>query len=89
METKTTTIEVVDFCRQHGFSAELVGQWVWVTFAEKPEQDLLKKLKLMGFKWSRRRGKWACNCGHPTKSAYESSPFDKYHCRAVSGPNSN
>ena len=85
METKTKVLEVISFCKQHNFYAELVGKWVWVSFDEKPDKATLKTLKDMGFKWSRRRGKWANNCGHPTKSAYQSDPWETYHHRTVSG----
>ena len=57
MKESKHAVEVISFCRELNLEAELVGQWVWVTFAEKPEKDLLKKLKKMGFKWSKRRGK--------------------------------
>ena len=89
MNEKKHVLEVVGWCQELNLSAELVGQWVWVTFDQKPEQDLLKKLKQMGFKWSKRRGKWANNCGHPAKSAHQSNPWETYSHRFVSGPNSN
>jgi hypothetical protein len=79
-------LQVVEFCRSLGLDAELVGEWVWVTFAEKPEAEIRKSLKDFGFKWSKRRGKWAHNCGKPTKSAHQSNPFEKYGHKSVSGP---
>ena len=80
-------LQVVDFCRSLDLDAELVGEWVWVTFEEKPSEIMIKGLKDFGFKWSKRRGKWAHNCGKPTKSARVSNPWDKYNHRTVSGPN--
>lgn len=80
-------LQVVEYCRSLGLDAELVGEWVWVTFEEKPSKEMLKTLKNFGFKWSQRRGKWAHNCGKPTKSAHVSNPWDKYNHRTVSGPN--
>jgi hypothetical protein len=79
--------KVVEFCRSLGLDAELVGEWVWVTFAEKPDAEIRKSLKDFGFKWSKRRGKWAHNCGKPTKPARIGNPWDKYTHRTVSGPN--
>ena len=89
MKTETqnpNVLEVVNFCRSLNLDAELVGEWVWVTFEEKPSKEMLKSLKDFGFKWSKRRGKWAHNCGKPTKSAHVSNPFEKYGHRTVSGP---
>ena len=79
-------LQVVEFCRSLGLDAELVGEWVWVTFAEKPSKQMIQGLKDFGFKWSKRRGKWAHNCGKPTRSAHRSNPWDKYTHRTVSGP---
>ena len=79
-------LQVVEFCRSLGLDAELVGEWVWVTFAEKPDAEIRKSLKDFGFKWSKRRGKWAHNCGKPTKPARVGNPWDKYNHRTVSGP---
>ncbi|AQT70094.1 hypothetical protein STSP2_03296 [Anaerohalosphaera lusitana] len=87
MKTQEKTpgvLEVIDFCRQHGFEAELVGKWVWVRFDKRPDQATRRALKDIGFRWSKRRGRWAHNCGHPTKSARESDPWQKYHTRIVS-----
>lgn len=79
--------EVVEFCKALNLDAELVGDWVWVTFDKKPSKEMIKGLKDFGFRWSKRRGKWAHNCGKPTKSAYVSNPWQKYSHRFVSGPN--
>ena len=89
MNENKHAVEVISFCRGLNLNAELVGQWVWVTFAERPERDLLRKLKQMGFRWSKRRGKWANNCGHPAKSAHQSNPWETYSHRFVSGSNVN
>ena len=76
--------EVISFCRRLGLQAELVGRWVWVTFAEKPDDAMRKTLKDFGFRWSIRRRKWAHNCGNPTKSAKKSNPWQKYQHRVIS-----
>ena len=73
-------IEVVEFCKQYQLDAELVGRWVWVTFSSKPDTEIRQKLKDFGFRWSRRRGKWAHNCGYPSRSS-TGNPWFKYaHC---------
>ncbi len=82
-ESKVSTVEVVSFCVKHKLDAEMVGKWVWVTFAKKPARSMCKALREVGFVFSRRHRKWAHNCGHPTKSAADSSPFDKYPCRRI------
>ena len=78
-----SVIEVVDFCREHNLHAELVGKWVWVEFDYKPDRQMRDRLKAFGFIWSARRGKWAHNCGHPTQSAHQSNPWDKYTVRPI------
>ena len=40
-----TMQEVVDFCKQHGFTGSVVGKWVWLFFEEKPEDAIRKLLK--------------------------------------------
>jgi hypothetical protein len=76
-------IEVVEFCEQHQLDAELVGRWVWVTFSSKPSAAIRQSLKDFGFRWSRRRGKWAHNCGHPSRSS-AGNPWIKYGHRRIS-----
>jgi hypothetical protein len=79
-----TLDEVVAFCRQHGLVGSVVGKWVWVFFDEKPDEAVRKALKDFGFRWSPRRGGWAHNCGHPSRSASKSSPFEKYEVQPIS-----
>ncbi len=62
-----------------------VGSWVWVSFDEKPERETLEQLKEYGFRYSPRRQKWAHNCGHPTRSAVNVNPWDKYEHAVISG----
>lgn len=81
-----TSEEVISFCRQYDLDAEKVGGWIWVSFAETPDEAMRQSLKDFGFRWSPRRRKWAHNCGTPTKSAKVSSPWDKYDHFPVSGP---
>jgi hypothetical protein len=80
-------LEVIDFCRQRHLDAERVGGWVWVEFGQKPPRPLRQELRQMGFVWSSRRGKWAHNCGKPSKSAHDSTPWDTYEHTIVSRSN--
>jgi len=69
-------IEVVEFCKHNGFhQAEIVGRWVWITFNEKPSETIREKLKGFGFRWIKRRGRWAHNCGHPSKRGRQDPRF--------------
>jgi hypothetical protein len=84
-KTAVTAEDVIVFCRNHDLDAEKVGSWVWVSFAEAPDDELRQAMKDLGFRWSPRRKKWAHNCGTPTKSAHQSSPWEKYDHAPVSG----
>jgi hypothetical protein len=44
-------------------AARVVGQWVWVEFAEKPAADVRAVLKALGFHWNRDREAWQHPCG--------------------------
>ena len=77
-EVKAKVAEVTSFCVDNGLDAELVGVWVWVSFKEKPSDDMRAKIKEAGFKWSPRRKKWAHNCGVKTASSKTGNPFEKY-----------
>jgi len=70
-------IEVIEFCKTHHLPADIVGRWVWVKFEEKPSTETRTLLKDYGFRWSKRRGEWAHNCGHPTKPGH-CIPREKY-----------
>jgi len=76
-------VEVVEFCKANQLTAELVGAWIWVSFDEKPDEDTRKLLKDAGFRWVRKRSKWAHNCGIPCKAS-KTSPWSKYDHRYVS-----
>ena len=75
----TGTLEVVQWCADNGLGqvAYIVGRWVWVQFAEKPDSETRAKLKGAGFRWVKRRGAWAHNCGVPSKRG-TGCPFWKY-----------
>ncbi len=76
-------IEVVEFCKSLHLTADIVGRWIWVTFAEKPTAEIRQALKDFGFHWSPRRNKWAHNCGHPTRAGKQ-NPYIKYGHRRIS-----
>jgi hypothetical protein len=77
-------IEVCEFCRENHLEADVVGRWVWVKFAEKPSSEIRTLLKEFGFRWSKRRGEWAHNCGHKTtRSRSGVHPRFKYGSRPL------
>ena len=76
-QEKHGIIDVIEFCRENNLPADVVGRWVWVNFTEKPSAEVRQLLKDYGFRWSKRRGEWAHNCGHPTKSGH-CIPREKY-----------
>jgi hypothetical protein len=76
-------IEVLEFCKERNLPARVVGKWVWIEFESKPSAEIRQALKDFGFRWSRRRGQWSHNCGHPTKPAQGYAPWDKYPTKTV------
>ena len=71
-------IEVLQYCKDNGLPARVVGKWVWLKFDVKPSAEIRQGLKEQGFRWSHRRQQWANNCGRPTKPAMGYRPWDKY-----------
>ena len=71
-------IEVLEFCKVQALPARVVGKWVWIKFESKPSAEIRQALKDFGFRWSRRRGQWAHNCGHDSRPAHNYKPWDKY-----------
>jgi len=78
MATSHNLIEVIEFCREHGWfdTAEVVGRWVWLSFSSKPSADIRQELKDYGFRWIAKRGRWAHNCGHPSRRGYIKGKVD-------------
>lgn len=77
-ETPHNLIEVIEFCREHGFdNAEVVGRWVWLSFPDKPSKEIRKELKAFGFRWINKRQRWAHNCGHYCRAG-QGDPRYKY-----------
>ncbi len=70
-------IEVLEFCKAQSLPARVVGKWVWIEFESKPDAEIRQAVKDFGFRWSRRRGQWAHNCGHTSKPARSYRPWDK------------
>lgn len=77
-EKSKSIIEVLEYCKAQSLPARVVGRWVWIEFDDKPSAEIRQGLKDMGFRWSRRRGQWAHNCGHDSRPARSYRPWDKY-----------
>jgi hypothetical protein len=75
-------IEVIEFCRANRLPGEIVGRWVWVRFADKPEPGTRELLKGFGFRFVGRRAAWAHNCGHYCKQGV-GDPRVKYGCKPI------
>jgi hypothetical protein len=43
--------------------AEVVGQWVWIQFADKQPSTVTSVLAELGFHWNRKRQSWQHPCG--------------------------
>ena len=71
-------IEVLEYCKAQALPARVVGRWVWIKFESKPSAEIRQGLKNMGFRWSRRRGQWAHNCGNSSRPARNYRPWDRY-----------
>ena len=75
--------DVIEFCKVHGFPADVVGRWVWIKFDEKPDTETRDLLKSAGFRWVRIRGQWAHNCGYHSRRG-KGNPRYKYGSIPVS-----
>ncbi len=52
--------------------AEVVGQWVWITFAEKQPSEITSGLAQFGFHWNNTRQAWQHPCGTlPERADYD------------------
>lgn len=76
-------VDVVEFCRENKLPGRIVGRWVWIKFDVKPVEQIRHNLIDYGFRWSRRRGQWAHNCGHVSKPARSYRPWDKYQTQLI------
>ena len=66
MQKLETIPDVIAFCKDHDLPADVVGRWVWLRFESKPDEATRTLIKGASFRWVKRRGEWAHNCGHPT-----------------------
>ena len=66
MQKPETLPQVIQFCKDHDLPADVVGRWVWLRFDSKPDDETRTLIKGAGFRWVKRRGEWAHNCGRPT-----------------------
>lgn len=57
--------------------AEVVGQWVWITFKDKQPRDITARLAEFGFHWNNKRGSWQHPCGQ-LRPGTEHDPRQKY-----------
>ena len=60
--------------------AEIVGQWVWVTFSERQPREITAELSQLGFHWNNKRQAWQHPCGQFTASTPR-DPRTKYGSR--------
>ncbi len=62
--------------------ATIVGRWVWLETPEKPSDEVIVKIKVIGFNWNAKRRVWQHACGVSVgASAYD--PRGKYQVRRV------
>src|SRR5262245_13726583 len=57
--------------------AEIVGKWVWVTFAEIPSDKIRAGLSQLGFHWNNVRKCWQHPCGQVRERGTQ-DPREKY-----------
>ncbi len=80
---------VLDLLRQHLPQAlpvaEIIGEWVWVTFAEQPVESVRTQLSQLGFHWNNIRKCWQHPCGHVTERGTV-DPRAKYGSRPAAQP---
>jgi hypothetical protein len=82
-KSEHSIIEVLEFCKAQNLPARVVGKWVWIKFDSKPPAEIRQAPKECGFRWSKRRGQWAHNCGHSSRPARSYRPWDKYRTISV------
>ena len=75
---------VCDLLRQHAPElfdlAEIVGEWVWITFETEPAEKVRAQLSQFGFHWNNARKCWQHPCGKITERATV-DPRQKYGTR--------
>jgi len=63
-----------------------VGDWLWLEFDSKPDEDVRNNIKALGFHWNKKRNLWQCSCGVYSRFSDE-DPRPKYGCVPVSNFN--
>jgi hypothetical protein len=65
--------------------AEVVGTWVWITYAVAPEESERAWLSQLGFHWNNKRQCWQHPCGQQEIHRGQLDPRVKYerHCPAT------
>ena len=58
--------------------AEVVGNWVWIQFAEKQPPTVTSVLAELGFHWNRKRQSWQHPCGMFRNLPAPFDPRQKY-----------
>ena len=54
-----------------------VGDWLWLEFDSKPDENVRNSIKVLGFHWNKRRKLWQCSCGVYSRPS-EDDPRTKY-----------
>jgi len=60
--------------------AEVVGNWIWITFPEQPDERVRADLSQLGFHWNNTRKCWQHPCGQVTTRGQQ-DPRLKYGSR--------
>ncbi len=61
--------------------AEIVGQWVWITFPEQPAEQVRGQLSQFGFHWNNVRQCWQHPCGQFRTEGSGEDPRQRYGSR--------
>ena len=61
--------------------AEIVGQWVWITFPEQPAETVRGQLSQFGFHWNNARKCWQHPCGQFRTEGSGEDPRQRYGSR--------
>ena len=61
--------------------AEVVGQWVWITFTDQPVEQVRAELSQLGFHWNNYRKCWQHPCGQFRTEGSGEDPRQRYGSR--------
>ena len=61
--------------------AEIVGQWIWITFPEQPAEQVRGQLSQFGFHWNYARKCWQHPCGQFRTEGSGEDPRQRYGSR--------